>query len=47
MDFNDFMQLWGQLELTLEAIFITIMEDIGRKAKNEPQKWHIYTEWHV
>ena len=47
IDLNDFMQLWGQLGATLEAIFIKNMEDNGRKVKNGPQKRHVDVEWHV
>ena len=35
--FNDFMHLWGQLDIALRAIFINIMEDSGRKVKNGRQ----------
>ena len=45
--FNDFMHPWGQLDIALEALFIKIMEDNGRKVKNVPQEWHIDVEWHL
>ena len=45
IDFNDFMHPWGQLDIALEALFIKIMEDNGRKVKNVPQEWHIDVEW--
>ena len=38
---------WGQLDIGLEALFIKIMEDNGRKVKNVPQEWHIDVEWHL
>ena len=41
------MHLWGQLDIALEAIFIKIMEDNGRKVKHVPQEWHIGVEWHL
>ena len=47
IDFNDFMHPWGQLDIALEALFIKIMEDNGRKVKNVPQEWHIDVEWHL
>ena len=47
IDFKDFMHLWGQLGIALEAILIKIMEDNGRKVKNGPQKPHTDVEWHL
>ena len=41
------MHPWGQLDIALEALFIKIMEDNGRKVKNVPQEWHIDVEWHL
>ena len=36
----------GQLDIALEALFIKLMEDNGRKVKNVPQEWHIDVERH-
>ena len=47
MDFNDFMHLWGQLDIALKTIFIKIMEDNAWKVKNGPQIRHIDVEWHM
>ena len=47
IDLNDFMHPWGQLRIDLEASFIKIMEDNGRKVKTVPQAWHIDVEWHL
>ena len=47
IDFNDLMHLRGQLGVTLGSIFMKIMEDNGRKVKNEPPKRHIDVEWHL
>ena len=44
---NDFIQLLGHLGSTLGPILVEIMEDKGRKVKNEPQKGHGGVEWHV
>ena len=41
------MHPWGQLDIALEALFIKIMGDNGRKVKNVPQEWHIDVEWHL
>ena len=40
------MHPWCQLDIALEALFIKIMEDNGRKVKNGPQEWHTDVEWH-
>ena len=47
VDSNNFMHQWCQFDIALEALFIKIMEDNGRKVKHVPQEWHIDVEWHL
>ena len=47
IDFNDFIQLLGHLGATLGQIFVEIMEEKRRTAKNGAQKWHVDVGWHL